>query len=222
MVPPFRAPFRGRLPWQARDRWPSARCACGAAEGRRGAEGGDVHRTGVTLEGLRRIVGGGVLRKVMWWRTRVFREGVSGGAVSLLDGIQAAFAYMGGPFHCSLTVVRVVRPRPADPNRASGEGRDGSDPPFFTAGAVRQEGGCPTQCPTGCPIPSPPLGGSLPSVGIPAIWTPPSMQGFHPSWKGEIRRSLLTGGRNCASGYRVLTGTKTRGDEPTAGPIFGL
>ena len=27
-------------------------------------------------------------------------------------------------------VVRVFRPRPADPNRASGEGRDGSDPPF--------------------------------------------------------------------------------------------
>ena len=105
------------------------------------------------------------------------------------------------PLPLFAVVVRVVRPRPADPNRASGEGRDGSDPPFFTAGAVRQEGGCPTQCPTGCPIPSPPLGGSLPSVGIPAIWTPPSMQGFHPSWKGEIRRSLLTGGRNCASGY---------------------
>ena len=50
-------------------------------------------------------------------------------------------------------VVRVFRPRPADPNRASGEGRDGSDPPFLTAGAVRQGGGCPTQCPTGCPIP---------------------------------------------------------------------
>ena len=44
------------------------------------------------------------------------------------------------------------------------------------------------------------------------------MQGFHPSWKGEIRRSLLPWGRNCASTCRVLTGTgtKTREDEPTA------
>ena len=50
-------------------------------------------------------------------------------------------------------VVRLFVLRPADPNRASGEGRDGSDPPFLTAGAVRQEGGCPTPCPTGCPIP---------------------------------------------------------------------
>ena len=33
---------------------------------------------------------------------------------------------------------------------------------------TRTEGGCPTQCPTGCPIPLPPLGRSLPSVGIPA------------------------------------------------------
>ena len=36
--------------------------------------------------------------------------------------------------------LRVVRPRPDDPNRASGEGEDGSDPPFFTAGAVRRRG----------------------------------------------------------------------------------
>ncbi len=52
----------------------------------------------------------------------------------------------------------------------------------------------------------------------PAIWTPPSTQGFYPSWKGEIRRSLLACGWNCASTCRVLTGTgtKTRGDEPTA------
>ena len=34
--------------------------------------------------------------------------------------------------------LRVCRPRPDDPNRASGEGEDGSDPPFFTAGAVRR------------------------------------------------------------------------------------
>ena len=66
--------------------------------------------------------------------------------------------------------------------------------------------------------PHSPSGRSLPSVCIPAIWTPPSTQGFYPSWKGEIRRSLLACGWNCASTCRVLTGTgtKTRGDEPTA------
>ena len=34
--------------------------------------------------------------------------------------------------------VRVFRPRPADPNRASGKGRDGSDPPFVP---LAQHGG---------------------------------------------------------------------------------
>ena len=37
--------------------------------------------------------------------------------------------------------VRVFRSRPADPNRASGEGRDGSDPPVCAAGAARRRGG---------------------------------------------------------------------------------
>ena len=55
--------------------------------------------------------------------------------------------------HVSAGVVRVVRPRPDDPNRASGEGRDGSDPPLSTAGAVRRGVGCPTRCTTGCTTP---------------------------------------------------------------------
>ena len=38
-------------------------------------------------------------------------------------------------------VVRRFVLRPADPNRASGEGRDGSDPPFCAAGAARRRGG---------------------------------------------------------------------------------
>ena len=38
-------------------------------------------------------------------------------------------------------VVRVFRPGPDDPNRASGEGEDGSDPPFIAAGAARPSGG---------------------------------------------------------------------------------
>ena len=38
-------------------------------------------------------------------------------------------------------VVRLFVLRPADPNRASGEGKDGSDPPFCAAGAARRSGG---------------------------------------------------------------------------------
>ena len=38
-------------------------------------------------------------------------------------------------------VVRLFVLRPADPNRASGEGRDGSDPPVCAAGAARRRGG---------------------------------------------------------------------------------
>ena len=38
-------------------------------------------------------------------------------------------------------VVRLFVLRPADPNRASGEGKDGSDPPFCAAGAARRRVG---------------------------------------------------------------------------------
>ena len=59
--------------------------------------------------------------------------------------------------------VRVFRPRPDDTSRASGEGRDGSDPPLLTAGAVSRWGGCGTWCGT----PTPPGGGrSRPYVSL--------------------------------------------------------
>ena len=45
------------------------------------------------------------------------------------------------PLPLFAVVVRVCRPRPADPNRASGEGRDGSDPPPFVPLARHGEGG---------------------------------------------------------------------------------
>ena len=51
-------------------------------------------------------------------------------------------------------VVLVFRPRPADPNRASGEGRDGSDPPFCAAGAARRMAGCQPRCQAPCQTPS--------------------------------------------------------------------
>ena len=64
--------------------------------------------------------------------------------------------------------IRVFRHRPDDTNRASGEGLDGSDPPFLTAGAVSRWGGCGTRWGTWWGTPTPPPGGSLPSVFIPA------------------------------------------------------
>ena len=105
-----------------------------------------------------------------------FRGSAQGRAQGRRNGTRT----LGGVYHISLGgvyhhrtahhagVVRVFRPRPSDPNRASGEGKDGSDPPLFTAGAVRRWGGCPTRCTTGCTTTPPPSGGSLPSVCIPA------------------------------------------------------
>ena len=71
------------------------------------------------------------------------------------------------PSFYAVSIV-VFRPRPDDTNRASGEWRDGSDPPFLTAGAVSRGGGCGTRWGTGWGTPTPPPGGSLPSVFIPA------------------------------------------------------
>ena len=76
----------------------------------------------------------------------------------------------GHPAPVSAVVVRVFRPGPDDPNRASGEGKDGSDPPFFTAGAVRRAGGCQPRCQAPCQTPPPPSGGSLPSDHVAIRW----------------------------------------------------
>ena len=64
--------------------------------------------------------------------------------------------------------IRVFRPRPDDTRRASGEGLDGSDPHFLTAGAVSRWGGCGTRCGTWCGTPTPPSGGgrSRPYVSL--------------------------------------------------------
>ena len=58
--------------------------------------------------------------------------------------------------------VLVFRPRPDDTRRASGEGLDGCDPPFLTAGAVSRWGGCGTSCGTWCGTPTPQPGGVAP------------------------------------------------------------
>ena len=74
----------------------------------------------------------------------------------------------GPPLPFSAGFVRVFRSRPDDPSRASGEGEDGSDPPFLTAGAVSRWVGCQARCQAPCQTPHPPPVGSLPSVCIPA------------------------------------------------------
>ena len=66
------------------------------------------------------------------------------------------------PRHVPAGVVRVCRPRPADPNRASGAGKDGSDPPFFRRSCGTARGGCITGCNTRRYIPPPPSGGVAP------------------------------------------------------------
>ena len=99
----------------------------------------------------------------------------------------------GSPLPFFAVVVRVFRPGPDDPNRASGEGKDGSDPPFFTAGAVRRAGGCQPRCQAPCQTPPPPSGGSLPSSCIHAGRLPRPRRGPD----DEQRRAgwfLLTGG----------------------------
>ena len=78
----------------------------------------------------------------------------TGGGVAIREGGGVAHPR---PFFA--VPVRVFRPRPDDTRRASGEGLDGSDPPFVTAGAVSRWGGCGTRCGTGCGTPThPPVG----------------------------------------------------------------
>ena len=59
-----------------------------------------------------------------------------GGGVAIREGV---VWHTTRPFFA--VPVLVFRPRPDDTRRASGEGLDGSDPPFLTAGAVSRLGG---------------------------------------------------------------------------------
>ena len=72
-----------------------------------------------------------------------------------------------GVYHAHLPFspvsVWVFRPKPADPSRASGAGKDGSDPPIFAAGAALRWGRCTTSCTTPCYTHPPAKLGSLPS-----------------------------------------------------------
>ena len=100
----------------------------------------------------------------------------------------------GHPAPVSAVVVRVFRPGPDDPNRASGEGADGSDPPFLTAGAVRRGRGCQPRCQAPWLTPPPPSGGSLPSSCILAGRLPGPHTGRTTSRDASAGWFLLTGG----------------------------
>ena len=74
---------------------------------------------------------------------RLDRSGVTMGVTAGVEknGTQTE----GGVSHATrcffAVVVRVFRPSPSLPNRASGEGEDGSDPPSCAADAARRWGG---------------------------------------------------------------------------------
>ena len=70
-------------------------------------------------------------------------------------------------FHFSAGFVRVFRPRPDDPNRASGEGETGATPPFSPL-ARFGEGGVSHPVYHRVYHTPPPSWGSLPSLCIPA------------------------------------------------------
>lgn len=80
----------------------------------------------------------------------------------------------GGVYHTTrpllAVVVRVFRPRASVPIRASGDRKDGSDPPptFCRWRGSANGGGCGTRCTAGCTTPPQPSWGSLPSSCLPA------------------------------------------------------
>ena len=91
-----------------------------------------------------------------------------GRAQGRAQGRRNATRTQGGVWHTTrpffAVLVRVFRPRPDDTSRASGEGLDGSDPPFLTAGAVSRWGGCGTRCGTWWGTPPPPRRGGVAPV----------------------------------------------------------
>ena len=100
----------------------------------------------------------------------------------------------GHPAPVSAVVVRVFRPGPDDPNRASGEGKDGSDPPFLTAGAVRRGRGCQPRCQAPCQTPPPPLGGFSAPVLMHPCWKAPRPAHEPDDEQRRVGWFLLTGG----------------------------
>ena len=105
----------------------------------------------VTRRALRSALSGEVGFPIVWtvpgsrWGPRAMLHRQRGGGATQNEvGVQQHHL----PF--SAVSVRVFRPRPADPNRASGEGKDGSDPHFLAAGAARRVGWCSTWCSTWC------------------------------------------------------------------------
>ena len=82
------------------------------------------------------------------------RSGVGAGVAPEGNRVRGGFVSKigGGLFprsFCYLAAMQLLgSDRPASPCRTGGEGQDGSDPPFFAAGAARWEGGCYSRCST--------------------------------------------------------------------------
>ena len=98
-------------------------------------------------------------------------------------------------------VVRRFVLRPADPNRASGEGKDGSDPPFCAAVAARRGGWCQPRCQAPC---QPPLafGEVAPVCMYPCRKAPRPARG--PDDKQRRARCLTdSSARSCSSAASV-------------------
>ena len=102
----------------------------------------------------------------------------------------------GGVYHTTrplfAVVVRVFRPRASVPIRASGDGKDGSDPPLFAAGADRLMGGCGTRCTAGCTTPPSLRGGrSRPHVSLREGSPARTRAGRRAATTGPMRDRLL-------------------------------
>ena len=102
----------------------------------------------------------------------------------------------GGVYHTTrplfAVVVRVFRPRASVPIRASGDGKDGSDPPLFAAGADRLMGGVAPGVPPGVPPPPSLRGGrSRPHVSLREGSPARTRAGRRAATTGPMRDRLL-------------------------------
>ena len=96
------------------------------------------------------------------------------------------------PRPCVAVAIRVVRPNPSDPSRASGEGKDGSDPPLLPLMRLVDGGGATARATARATAPSLDKGGSLPSVRIPAgrLTRPPEARADAPE-RGAMLDRLI-------------------------------
>ena len=94
------------------------------------------------------------------WQANCHGDIGGGVAIQRASMWHATFALTAG-------FVRVFGTRPDDPSRASGEGTDGSDPPFLTADAASRGGGVASDVASAVAHPPPRQVGVAPVLFIP-------------------------------------------------------